>query len=41
VAALLVAAQMGIWGSGKSSQHQEVMLQVCHALCRYLESLRS
>jgi AcrR family transcriptional regulator len=40
VAALLVAAQMGIWGSGKSSQKQELMVEACEALCSYLESLR-
>ncbi|HLG70733.1 MAG TPA: TetR/AcrR family transcriptional regulator [Chloroflexota bacterium] len=40
VAALLVAAQMGIWGTGKSSQRKEVMLQACDGLCDYLETLR-
>src|SRR6185312_6351063 len=39
VAALLVAAQMGIWGTGKSSQRKEVMRQSVDALCHYLESL--
>jgi TetR/AcrR family transcriptional regulator, transcriptional repressor for nem operon len=40
VAALLVAAQMGIWGTGKSSQRKEVMLQATDAVCEYLYSLR-
>jgi TetR/AcrR family transcriptional regulator, transcriptional repressor for nem operon len=40
VAALVVAAQMGIWGTGKSSQTEEVMLRATDALCDYLESLR-
>ncbi len=40
VAALLVSAQMGIWGSGKSSQRQEVMKQAMAAVVDYLESLR-
>jgi AcrR family transcriptional regulator len=41
VASLLVAAQMGIWGSGKSSQSNELMADACEALCTYLESLRA
>ena len=40
VAALIVAAQMGIWGTGKSSQRAEVMRQAAAGLCDYLESLR-
>lgn len=40
VAALIVAAQMGIWGSGKSSQREEMMLQAAEALCDYLDGLR-
>jgi TetR/AcrR family transcriptional regulator, transcriptional repressor for nem operon len=40
VAALIVAAQMGIWGSGKSSRDPEVMRQAADGLCVYLESLR-
>ena len=40
VAALLVAAQMGIWGSGKSSRHAAVMRQAAAGVCDYLESLR-
>ena len=39
-AALIVAAQMGIWGTGKSSQRKEVMIQATEALCDYLDSLR-
>ena len=41
VAALVVAAQMGIWGTGKSSRNQDVMLQAAEGLCAYLESLRA
>jgi AcrR family transcriptional regulator len=40
-AALIVAAQMGIWGSGKSSRNQDVMRQAAEGLCEYLESLRA
>jgi AcrR family transcriptional regulator len=40
VASLLVASQMGIWGSGKSSQDNDLMIQACDALCGYLEGLR-
>jgi TetR/AcrR family transcriptional regulator, transcriptional repressor for nem operon len=40
VAAAIVAAQMGIWGSGKSSRDPEVMRQAADGLCAYLESLR-
>jgi TetR/AcrR family transcriptional regulator, transcriptional repressor for nem operon len=40
VAALIVAAQMGIWGSGKSSRSTDVMRQATDGLCDYLESLR-
>ncbi len=40
IASLLVASQMGIWGSGKSSQDNDLMLQACDALCSYLEGLR-
>ena len=39
-AALIVAAQMGIWGSGKSSRNIEVMRQATEGLCAYLHSLR-
>jgi TetR/AcrR family transcriptional repressor of nem operon len=41
VAALIVAAQMGIWGSGKSSRSTEVMRQATDGVCDYLESLRA
>lgn len=41
VASLLVASQMGIWGTGKSSQNNELMIQACEALGDYLESLRA
>lgn len=41
VAAAIVAAQMGIWGSGKSSRNPEVMRQATAGLCSYLESLRA
>jgi hypothetical protein len=40
VAALLVAAQMGIWGTGKYSQDQALVLQTTDALCTYLDSLK-
>jgi TetR/AcrR family transcriptional regulator, transcriptional repressor for nem operon len=40
VAALIVAAQMGIWGSGKSSRSADVMRQATDGVCDYLESLR-
>lgn len=40
VAALIVAAQMGIYGSGKSSRSVEVMRQATDGACEYLESLR-
>jgi TetR/AcrR family transcriptional repressor of nem operon len=39
-AALLVASQMGIWGSGKSSRDAGLMLQACEAVCGYLDGLR-
>lgn len=40
VAALVVAAQMGIWGTGKSSQDKELMAQAGEALCDYLDNLK-
>jgi TetR/AcrR family transcriptional repressor of nem operon len=40
VAAVIVAAQMGIWGSGKSSRSADVMRQATDGVCEYLESLR-
>ncbi len=39
-AAMLVAGQMGIWGSGKSSRRKSVMVQANEALCDYLNSLK-
>jgi TetR/AcrR family transcriptional regulator, transcriptional repressor for nem operon len=39
-AALIVAAQMGIWGTGKSSRSPELMSQAGEAICAYLDSLR-
>ena len=41
VAAMLVAGQMGIWGTGKSSQSKAVMTQATDAMCDYLDSLRT
>jgi len=41
VAALVVAAQMGIWGTGKSSRNSELMVQAGEALCGYLDTLKS
>jgi len=41
VAALVIAAQMGIWGTGKSSQSKELMTQAGEALCQYLDNLKS
>jgi len=40
VAALIVAAQMGIWGTGKSSRNEDVMRRAAEALCAYLDALR-
>ncbi len=40
VAALVVASQMGIWGTGKSSRNAELMTQAGEAVCSYLDSLR-
>jgi AcrR family transcriptional regulator len=40
-AALIVAAQMGIWGSGKSSRDKDVMRRAAQGACDYLESLRA
>lgn len=39
-AALLVASQMGIWGTGKSSRDAGLMRQASEAVCGYLEGLR-
>jgi len=35
-----VAAQMGIWGTGKSSRNEDVMRRAAEALCAYLDALR-
>ena len=40
-AALVVAAQMGIWGTGKNAQDERLMVQAGEALCAYLETLRA
>ena len=40
VAAFLVASQMGIWGTGKSSQNRPAMLQATQGVCDYLETLK-
>jgi TetR/AcrR family transcriptional regulator, transcriptional repressor for nem operon len=40
VAALVVAAQMGIWGAGKSSRNAQLMMHAGEAVCSYLDSLR-
>jgi TetR/AcrR family transcriptional repressor of nem operon len=40
-AALVVAAQMGIWGTGKSSRSAELMGQAGEAICGYLDSLKA
>ena len=40
-AALLVAGQMGIWGTGKSSQNKTVVMQATDAMCDYLDSLKA
>ena len=39
-AALIVASQMGIWGTGKSSRSRELMAQAGEAVCAYLDSLK-
>ena len=39
-AALIVASQMGIWGTGKNSQDAKLMTQAGEALCSYLDSLK-
>lgn len=41
VAALIVACQMGIWGTMRNSRNAELMIQAGEALCRYLDSLKS
>lgn len=40
VAALVVAGQMGIWGTGKSSRSEELMIEAGEAMCSYLDSLK-
>jgi TetR/AcrR family transcriptional repressor of nem operon len=40
VAALIVASQMGIWGTGKSSQDPTQMRSAAEAVCTYLQSIR-
>jgi TetR/AcrR family transcriptional regulator, transcriptional repressor for nem operon len=40
-AALVVAAQMGIWGTGKNSCNEALMIQAGDALCGYLETLKA
>jgi len=39
-AALIVAAQMGVWGTGKASRDADLMLAAGEAVCDYLERLR-
>jgi TetR/AcrR family transcriptional repressor of nem operon len=39
VAALVVAAQMGIWGTAKNSRSEELMRQAGESVCEYLDSL--
>jgi TetR/AcrR family transcriptional regulator, transcriptional repressor for nem operon len=41
VAALIVACQMGIWGTAKNTQNAELMIQAGDALCNYLDSLKA
>jgi AcrR family transcriptional regulator len=40
VAALVVASQMGIWGTAKSSQDPQLMIHACDAICDYLDGLK-
>jgi AcrR family transcriptional regulator len=40
VAALVVASQMGIWGTGKNSRNPELMTHAAEALCAYLDILK-
>jgi AcrR family transcriptional regulator len=39
-AALIVAGQMGIYGTAKSSQNKQLMIEAAEAMCDYLDSLR-
>ena len=40
VASMLVAGQMGIWGSGKSSRNKSAMIEANEAICEYLDSMK-
>ncbi|HEY3767661.1 MAG TPA: TetR/AcrR family transcriptional regulator [Candidatus Angelobacter sp.] len=40
VATLVVASQMGIWGTGKSSRSKQLMTQAGDAVCEYLDNLK-
>lgn len=40
-AALIVVAQMGIWGTGKYSQDEALMTRAGEALCAYLDTLKA
>lgn len=40
-AALIVAGQMGIWGTGKNSQSKKLMVEAGEALCAYLDGLKA
>ncbi|MFZ0415876.1 MAG: TetR/AcrR family transcriptional regulator [Candidatus Acidiferrales bacterium] len=40
VAALIVACQMGIWGTMRNTKDAELMIQSGEALCNYLDSLK-
>ena len=39
VAVLVVAAQMGIWGTAKNSRSEELMRQAAESVCEYLDGL--
>lgn len=39
VAALVVAAQMGIWGTAKNSRNEDLMRQAGESVCEYLNGL--
>ncbi|HEY4304810.1 MAG TPA: TetR/AcrR family transcriptional regulator [Gemmatimonadaceae bacterium] len=41
IASFVVAGQMGIWGTGKSSQSKTVMMQATDVLCDFLDTLRN
>ncbi|MGB7083109.1 MAG: TetR/AcrR family transcriptional regulator [Candidatus Acidiferrales bacterium] len=40
VAALIVACQMGIWGTMRNTRDAELMIQSGEALCNYLDTLK-